>query len=69
MLLAKVLDKKPDPNTRSVTVIRKLILSALLAAGAVAGVTMTPAAVEAAPPVGHDWDRDDARRAVWLLER
>ena len=49
--------------------IRKLILSALLAAGAVAGVTMTPAAVEAAPPVGHDWDRDDARRAVWLLER
>lgn len=40
---------------------RKLILSAVLAAGAVAGVTMTPTAVEAAPPIGHDHDRDRDR--------
>lgn len=40
--------------------IRKLLLSAVLAAGAVAA---TPAAVEAAPPVGrgHDRDRDRDR--------
>lgn len=79
--------------------IRKLILSAVIATGTVVGLTATHAT--AAPPVGHDhehdrdrdhdrrgvryevlvrhrghWDhyatyrdRDDARRAVWMLER
>ena len=38
--------------------LRKLILSAVLATGGVAGVTATPSTAEAAPPSGHDRDRD-----------
>ena len=38
--------------------IRKLILSAVLATGAIAGVTATSATADAAPPIGHDRDRD-----------
>jgi hypothetical protein len=41
--------------------IRKLILSAVIATGAVAGLTMSPATAEAAPPIGHDRDRDHDR--------
>jgi hypothetical protein len=75
--------------------IRKLILSAVIATGAITGMTLTPSAASAAPPIayardgirhgvrfevlvrhrGH-WDtyatyrdRDDARRAAWMLER
>ncbi|VTT98824.1 unnamed protein product [Gemmataceae bacterium] len=39
--------------------IRKLILSAVLATGAVAGVTANTA--NAAPPIGHDHDHDRDR--------
>lgn len=38
--------------------IRKLLLSAVIATGAVAGLAATPAAADAAPPGGHDRDRD-----------
>lgn len=46
--------------------IRKLILSAVLATGAIAGATATPATADAAPPIGHDRhrDRDRDRRNV-----
>ncbi len=44
--------------------IRKLILSAVLATGAITGVTATSASADAAPPVGHDRDRDHDRRNV-----
>jgi len=79
--------------------IRKMILSAVIATATVTGLTLTPASAEAAPPTWRDrdhdhdhdrhgiryevkvrhrghWDtyatyrdRDDARRAVWMLER
>jgi hypothetical protein len=39
--------------------IRKLILSAVIATGAATGLTVTPATADAAhPPAGHDRDRD-----------
>jgi hypothetical protein len=38
--------------------IRKLMLSAVLATGAIAGLTATPTTADAAPPVGFDRDRD-----------
>lgn len=44
--------------------LRQLILSAVVATGAVAGVTATPSVADAAPPVGHDYDRDYHRRGV-----
>ena len=44
--------------------IRKLILSAVLATGTIAGVTGTSATAEAAPPAGFDRDRDHDRHNV-----
>jgi len=44
--------------------IRKLILSAVLATGAVAGVTTTSATADAAPPASFDRDRDRDRHNV-----
>ena len=41
--------------------IRKMILSAVIATGAVTGMTLTPSAANAAPPIGHDHDRDRDR--------
>ncbi|HJZ58036.1 MAG TPA: hypothetical protein VKE74_24050 [Gemmataceae bacterium] len=38
--------------------IRKLILSAVIATGATTGLTMTPATAEAAQPGGYDRDHD-----------
>jgi hypothetical protein len=38
--------------------IRKMILSAVIATAAVTGTTLTPSAANAAPPVGHDRDHD-----------
>jgi hypothetical protein len=38
--------------------IRKLILSAVIATRAVAGLSATPSAAAAAPPVGHERERD-----------
>jgi hypothetical protein len=43
--------------------IRKLILSAVLATGAIGGVTATTATADAAP-VGFERDRDHDRRSV-----
>jgi hypothetical protein len=44
--------------------IRKLILTAVLATGAVAGVTATSATADAAPPVQFDRDRGHDRHNV-----
>ena len=41
--------------------IRKLILTAVLATGAIVGVTATSATADAAPPVQFDRDRDHDR--------
>jgi hypothetical protein len=34
--------------------IRKLILSTVIATGAVTGLALTPSTADAAPPIGHD---------------
>ena len=38
--------------------IRKFVLSTVLATGALAGVTATSTTADAASPIGHDRDRD-----------
>lgn len=49
--------------------IRKLILTAVLATGAVAGVTATANTADAAPPIGHDHDHDRDRGRFQVLVR
>ena len=60
---------------------RKLVLSAVVAAGAVAGLTLTPAVADAHPPAeyrhrfevlvrcGHAWEVRGTYRDLWDAER
>jgi hypothetical protein len=49
--------------------IRKLILSAVLATGAIAGLTATSTTADAAPPVSFDRDRHNVRFEVQVRHR
>src|SRR5262245_21025245 len=57
-------DRTSGPKQRRTTMIRKLILSAVFATGAITGLTMTPGTIEAAPPIGHERDRDHDRHRI-----